>query len=398
MNALHIGVFGRRNYGKSTLVNFCVGQDVSIVSPTPGTTTDPVRKSMELVGVGPVVLVDTAGVDDEGSLGSLRAEKAIQLLSQVDMAIIVFTANLFDSLEVNLVESCRSGKIPFLLVYSQADKYKPSMVFLQSLENTYSQRPFVFSYLDTSLQPFLLQRIKEILLSSSSISQCGSLLADVVKSGDTAILVVPIDSAAPKDRLILPQVQVLRDLLDNHVRAIVCRDSELQSTLDILPSPPQLVVTDSQVFPFVADVVPQSVPLTSFSVILARSKGPFEYYLQGVKAIDTLNDNDAVLIFESCTHNVTCEDIGRVKIPALLAKHTGRNISFSFVSGLSSLPRPITDYKLVIQCGGCVATSRQIHSRLSLAINAGIPVTNYGLVLAYLSGIFPRATAMFQRQ
>lgn len=389
----HIGIYGRRNYGKSSLINYLTGQQIAIVSDAPGTTTDPVRKTMEIVGVGPVVWVDTAGIDDEGELGQLRIRKSYEALPQCDLALLLVSDNTFGTPERDVVSACNEAKVPFLLVYSQSDRSQPDKAFLEGIEKECGVRPFAMNVRDDSYREPLTDLIRKELPESAYVH--GSLLGDVIGEGDIVVMVTPIDSSAPEGRMILPQVQVLRDILDNHAKAVVCRESELDRTLQDLKSAPRLVVTDSQAFALVAQVVPESVPLTSFSVVLARAKGLFSDYVNGTPAIDRLKDGDRVLLLESCTHNVTCEDIGRVKIPRLLSKHTGCQLHFDVVAGLSQLQRPVTEYALVIQCGGCVVTPKQLASRLAPAIAAGVPVSNYGLTLAYLNGIFQRSMAVF---
>lgn len=390
----HIGIFGRRNYGKSALVNYLTGQNVAIVSDQAGTTTDPVRKTMEISGVGPVVWVDTAGLDDEGSVGRMRIEKSLAVLDQVDLALILFTDNLFEAEEVSLVERCRRRSIQYVLIYSQSDRSRPDEMLLHALELDYQTSVFVLSIKNESLRDALIQRIRESL-PNSSYSHI-SLLSDVVSAGQQVVMVTPIDSSAPEGRMILPQVQILRDLLDAHACVSVCRETELQRCLAELTHPPHLVITDSQVFPQVAQVVPEDVFLTSFSIVLARAKGLFDEYVKGTPFIAQLHDGDKVLMLESCTHDVTCEDIGRVKLPTRLRQFTGCDIQCDAVAGLTELLCPVSDYKLIIQCGGCVATPRQLRSRLMPAIEAGVPVSNYGMALAFLAGIFYRAMRIFQ--
>lgn len=399
----HIGLFGRRNYGKSSLVNYLTGQNIAIVSDMPGTTTDPVKKTMELGGVGPVVWIDTAGIDDEGAVGTMRIGRSLDVLAQVDLALILFTENRFGSEEEQLVEACRKRGIPFLLIYSQSDRFPPDTSLLQSLDQRYANAVLVISVQDSSQREPLLSRIREALPQSAY--RYNSLLGDVVGEGDTVVMVTPIDSSAPEGRMILPQVQVLRDLLDNHAIALVCQPAELRATLESLKNPPRLVVTDSQAFHKVRDVLDNFYPspnaahhspyLTSFSVVLARAKGLFDDYVKGTPAIDRLRDGDRVLMLESCTHNVTCEDIGRVKLPALLAKYTGKKLHCEALGGLSPIPADIAEYSLVIQCGGCVITRQQLASRLQPALDAGVPVSNYGLAIAYMNGIFQRALEIF---
>ena len=392
----HIGIFGRRNYGKSSLVNYLTGQNIAIVSDMAGTTTDPVKKTMEIGGVGPVVWIDTAGIDDVGDVGRMRIDRSLEMLAQADLALILFTDNRFEAEEVMLVENCRRRAIPYILIYSQADRMKPDPSLIERLEADYETKVFVLTVKDPNLRDGLTARIREALPETAYVHK--SLLGDVIGEGDTVLMVTPIDSSAPEGRMILPQVQVLRDILDNHARAVVCRETELPQTLaDLLASGAKhpLVVTDSQVYDMVSQIVPDDIYLTSFSVVLARAKGLFQNYVEGTPAIDRLKDGDRVLMLESCTHNVTCEDIGRVKLPKLLAKYTGRQLQCEAVAGLTALPRPITDYALVIQCGGCVVTAKQLAARLAPAISAGVPVSNYGLAIAYMNGIFERSMRIF---
>ncbi|MBO4751319.1 MAG: [FeFe] hydrogenase H-cluster maturation GTPase HydF [Bacteroidales bacterium] len=393
----HIGLFGRRNYGKSSLVNYLTGQTVSIVSAEAGTTTDPVKKTMEISGIGPVVWIDTAGVDDDGYLGTMRVEKTLRVLPEVDLALILFTNNLFDIDEIRLVDACQSAGKPFLLVYTQSDRFKPEQHIIDFLTAKYgAEHLFVVSIYDQRLRTPLCDRIKSLLPESSYVRK--STLAGLIGQGDNVVMVTPIDSSAPEGRMILPQVQVLRDILDLNAKAFVTQPDELQSLLSDLKNPPALVVTDSQAFAAVSAIVPVEVPLTSFSILLARNKGLFKEYLEGTTTISRLRDGDRVLLLESCTHNVTCEDIGRVKLPALLRKFTGKQLTCDIVAGASPLPENLNDYSLVIQCGGCVVTHQQLVARLMPAVQASVPVSNYGLALAYLNGIFDRATQIFNKK
>lgn len=391
----HVGIFGRRNYGKSSLVNYLTGQHVSIVSDFPGTTTDPVKKTMEIIGVGPVVWIDTAGIDDEGAVGRQRILKSLEMLERVDLALILFTNNKFDAEEVSLVESCRKKNIPYVLIYSQIDRFNPDMELIAQIEHDFDTHVFLISVKNIALREDLIGAIRKNIPESAYVRK--SLLGDVVSAGDVVLLITPIDSSAPEGRLILPQVQVIRDILDNNAKAVVCRETELQSTLLDLKQSPRLVITDSQIYPFVSQIVPDDVYLTSFSVVLARNKGLFADYVKGTPKISDLNDGDCVLLLESCTHNVSCDDIGRVKIPAMISKFTNKKLNFEVVSGLDALNKPISDYALVIQCGGCVVTAKQIASRLAPALDAGIPVSNYGLAIAYMSGIFTRSMRIFNQ-
>ena len=391
----HIGIFGRRNYGKSSLINFITGQNIAIVSDTAGTTTDPVKKTMEIKGVGPVVWIDTAGVDDDGELGLMRIEKSFDALKHVDLALIVFTNNSFDTIEEKLIADCNSMKIPYLLVYSKADMYTPDNALIADIEQRYSATVLQISTHNIESQNILLDAIRNKLPETAYTHK--SLLGDIIKPDDTIVLVTPIDSSAPEGRMILPQVQTIRDILDNECIAVVCKETHLEQQLRQMSVKPALVVTDSQVFNMVSKIVPEDIPLTSFSIVLAHAKGLFAEYIEGTPTLDTLHDGDHILMLESCTHKASCEDIGRVKLPALIRKHSGKDITFDHVSGLSALQRPITDYKMVIQCGGCVVTPKQLANRLQPALNAGVPVSNYGIAIAYMTGIFHRATKVFSR-
>ncbi len=361
-----IGFFGRRNVGKSTMINFLTGQQIAIVSETAGTTTDPVKKSMEIGGIGPVVLIDTAGIDDEGDLGKMRVEKSMAALAEVDLALLLYTEGHYGEPEERVERWCSEHGTPMLKVLTQAAAIDKEQ---------------------------LIDAIKKALPESAYRER--SLLGDIVSQGDTVVLVTPIDSSAPEGRMILPQVQVLRDLMDIHAQAFFCQPEELSSTLASLKKTPSLVVTDSQAFQRVNQLTPKEIPLTSFSVVLARQKGLFAEYLEGTRKIGNLKNGDRVLLLESCTHNVTCEDIGRVKLPAALKKATGKELQFDILGGQSPLPKELSQYALVIQCGGCVITAQQVKARLLPALEAGVPVSNYGLALAWCNGIFERATKIF---
>ena len=361
-----IGFFGRRNVGKSTMINFLTGQQIAIVSESAGTTTDPVKKSMEIGGIGPVVLIDTAGIDDEGDLGKMRVEKSMAALAEVDLALLLYTEGHYGEPEERVERWCSEHGTPMLKVLTQAAAIDKEQ---------------------------LIDAIKKALPESAYRGR--SLLGDIVSQGDTVVLVTPIDSSAPEGRMILPQVQVLRDLMDIHAQAFFCQPEELSSTLASLKKKPSLVVTDSQAFQRVNQLTPKEVPLTSFSVVLARQKGLFAEYLEGTRKIGNLKNGDRVLLLESCTHNVTCEDIGRVKLPTALKKATGKELQFDILGGQSPLPKELSQYALVIQCGGCVITAQQVKARLLPALEAGVPVSNYGLALAWCNGIFERATKIF---
>ena len=391
----HIGIFGRRNYGKSSLLNLITGQEIAIVSDTAGTTTDPVKKTMEIKGVGPVVWIDTAGVDDQGELGQLRIQKTNEVLRRVDLALIVFSNNVFDKYEEDILAQCNELKIPFVLIYSKSDVVPPFASLINQVSKQWNKDVLIISQHDTEAQALLLNAIRESLPETAYTPK--SLLGGVINEGDTVVLVTPIDSSAPEGRMILPQVQTIRDILDNECTAIVCKENRLEKQLNELRTPPALVVTDSQVFKYVADIVPETIPLTSFSIVLAHAKGMFKEYIEGTPTLDLLQDGDSILLLESCTHIASCEDIGRVKLPNLIRKYSGKNINFDHVSGLSNLEKPMSSYKMIIQCGGCVVTPKQLANRLQPALNTGIPVSNYGLAIAYMTGIFHRAIKIFSQ-
>lgn len=389
MEKRYILLSGRRNVGKSSLINVLTGQETAIVSDTAGTTTDPVKKAYEIPGIAPVVFIDTAGIDDDGELGQKRKEKTLEIIPQADIALLVFTDNRFEEEERRLASLFREHAVPFLLIHNKSDRTPLNSRLKETLEKEYRTTVIDFSALKREQPETIIRAIQPLLPASRP----ATLLDGLVCTNDTVVLVAPIDSEAPAGRLILPQVQTLRELLDRHCIGITVRPEELAGLLNTLPLAPRLVITDSQVFRQVAETVPPSVPLTSFSILLARMKGDFQKFMEGTSRIARMKDGDRILILESCSHHVSCEDIGRIKIPALLRKRTGRELQFDFIAGLSAIRRPITDYALVIQCGGCMITSRQLQNRLRSAIKAGIPVSNYGMTLAWLQGIFERATA-----
>jgi len=398
----YIGVFGRRNSGKSSLINVISGQEVAIVSDTPGTTTDPVKKRMEIFGIGPVVLVDTAGIDDYGNLGLQRVAKTKEVISQIDLAILLFTNNEIGSFELELIDSFKEEEIPFIIVHNQSDIISlDSGVALELGEKFKTDIvEFSCSLLDEDKQREMVSFLIALMVKSLEESPYAQkeLFDGLVSKGQVVVLVCPIDSEAPEGRLILPQVNAIRELLDRDVTAVVLQPANLKGYIASSKVNIKMVVTDSQMFDIVDKDVPANIPLTGFSVLLARSKGNFQKYLKGTPSIDTLQDGDRVLILESCSHHSSCDDIGRVKIPALLAKRTGKKILWDIVAGLDSLPDNLSSYKLVIQCGGCMITNRQLASRLKGAIKSGIPVSNYGMTLAWCMGIYPRATEMFTNE
>lgn len=387
----HIGIYGRRNNGKSTLINRLAGQDIAIVSETAGTTTDPVKKSFEITGFGPVVLIDTAGIDDVGELGAKRVDKTLASLKIIDLAILVVTHNELGQAEQDLIERFQKNEIPFIVVHNKEDQdhLENETAQLYQTLGAASVLPFGTGFSTQSVIDAIRQTIPESAYTTPS------LVGDLIAPGDIVLLITPIDIEAPEGRLILPQVQAIRDVLDNDGACIVLKEREVDAFLRKTGIRPDLVITDSQVFLKADASIPKDIPLTSFSILLAHFKGDFNHYLAGTSHISKLRDGDRVLILESCTHHVSCDDIGRVKIPRWISGFTGKRLEFEVVAGLDQVPQPITDYALVVQCGGCMITRRQLFNRLKPAIDAGVPVTNYGMAIAYTLGIYNRAIAPF---
>ena len=388
----HIGIFGRRNNGKSSLINSLAGQEIAIVSDVAGTTTDPVKKSMEITGLGPVILIDTAGIDDTGELGKKRINKTLEALKTIDLAILVICDNEFGDSELDLIVKFKEYLVPFFVVYNKSDLNLPDVDLIEWIKTNYSTEIIPYNNI-TQDNELLVAAIRKYMPATAYKSN--TLVGDLISYGDVVLLITPIDIEAPEGRLILPQVQVIRDILDHDGIAIVLKEREVDSYIKRMQPKPALVITDSQVFLKADASIPKDIPLTSFSIVLARQKGDFENYIQGTPAIGKLKDGDRILVLESCTHHVSCDDIGRVKIPRWLNNFTGKELVFDTVSGFDNLPVSIHDYALVIQCGGCVLTKKQVVSRLKPAIDAGIPVTNYGMAIAYSHGIFERAVRPF---
>lgn len=389
----HIGIYGRRNNGKSSLINCLAGQDIAIVSEQAGTTTDPVKKSFEITGFGPVILVDTAGIDDSGELGEKRVERTLRTLDIIDLSLLVVTENSWGEFENNLIKKFNEQDIPFIIIHSKSDLIEPTTEFRERIKFNTGKDLVEFSALDKRNYEDLIRLIKVTIPEHSY--KTPALLGDLISQGDIVILITPIDVEAPAGRLILPQVQAIRDILDNDAVAVVLKEREVDTFLKTTGIRPALAITDSQVFKKADASIPPDIPLTSFSIMLARFKGDFENYLKGTPKISDLKDGDRVLLLESCTHHVSCDDIGRTKIPRWINNFTGKKIEYDIVAGLDVLTRPITDYSLVIQCGGCMITRKQLHNRLLPAIKAGIPVTNYGMAIAYVHGIYNRAIKPF---
>ena len=398
---LHIGIFGKTNVGKSAFLNRITNQEVSIVSDIAGTTTDVVEKSMELLPVGPVNFLDTAGINDTTALGAERIEKTMKIINRTDIAVIVCDYNGIDDYEKNLIQKFDELKIPYLIVINKQDEKEiPTEKYEEILKQVHndSSKPedrilktsalndedIVFKFKEK-----LVRMLPEDFVNSPKIA------GDLIPPKSTVILVIPIDKEAPKGRIILPQVQTLRDLLDSDCLSYVVKESELKQALDNLKEPPALVITDSQAFKTVAEIVPESIPLTSFSILFARLKGDLKAFEEGANAIDNLKDGDKVLILESCTHHAIEDDIGRVKIPNLLRKKTGKNLIIENYAG-HDFPE-ISGYKLIIHCGACMTNRREVLSRILKASEKSVPITNYGITISYCLGILPRAIKIFKQ-
>ena len=380
---IHVGFFGRRNAGKSSLVNAVTGQELAVVSEIKGTTTDPVTKAMELLPLGPVTIIDTPGFDDEGSLGEKRVHRTRQVLCRTDVAVLVVDgrAGLQDC-DRQLIGLFREKNIPYVVAWNKCDLAEGQECPPEALAVSAATGENIYA---------LKERIAALGRDQES---CFQLVGDLVQPGALAVLVIPIDKAAPKGRLILPQQQVIRDLLDAGAAAVCTRETELRQTLRKLGEKPGIVITDSQVFAKAAQETPEDVPLTSFSILMARKKGLLEEAVRGAAAIETLRDGDKVLISEGCTHHRQCDDIGTVKLPRWLGDYTGKQLEIATSSG-KGFPEDLSPYRLVIHCGGCMLNEREVRSRMRSARDQGIPITNYGTAIAYMQGILPRSIAMF---
>ena len=379
---VHIGFFGMRNAGKSSLVNAVTGQELAVVSDVKGTTTDPVKKAMELLPLGPVVIIDTPGIDDEGELGELRIKKAKQALAQTDIAVLVVDSQIgLCEKDKALIEEFKARKTPYIIAYNKSDLGKK-----EADENTIS----VSAKHKTNINE-LKERIASLAKGAKSEKR---IVADLIQSGDTVVLVIPIDESAPKGRLILPQQQTIRDILDSGCTAICCRDTELVQTLDSLAKKPKLVITDSQAFGRVSKDVPEDIPLTSFSILFARYKGDLAELVKGAAMLSQIKDGDKILIAEGCTHHRQCNDIGTVKMPGWIEKFSNAKPSFSFTSG-TEFPENPEEFRLIVHCGGCMLNEKEMQSRISKATQAGVPVVNYGIAIAHMNGILRRSIALF---
>lgn len=380
----HIGFFGKRNAGKSSLVNRITGQELSLVSSVKGTTTDPVYKTMELLPLGPVVIIDTAGLDDEGELGTARMQKTLQVLHKIDIAVIISDASCkITSLEEELIRTCKEKMIPYILVYNKAD-------LLESKEQTKENEIYVSALHGDNIYE-LKEKIAHLI---GNAGEQKHLVADLLAPEDIVVLVTPIDAAAPKGRLILPQQQVLRDVLDVHAMALVVQDTELSHALSSLAKAPKMVITDSQVFASVAKDTPKTIPLTSFSILMARYKGNLKTAVKGAVKLESLEDGDHVLISEGCTHHRQCGDIGTDKLPKWIESYTGKKLNFSFTSG-REFPEDVSAFCLVIHCGGCMLNEREMQYRYLHVAEQNISITNYGICIAYIQGILKRSVEIF---
>lgn len=388
---VHIGIFGKRNAGKSSLINAITGQNLAIVSEAKGTTTDPVYKAMELLPLGPVMIIDTPGIDDEGVLGSLRIQKAYQVLNKTDIALVIIDAAVGPSAEdLRLIERINTKKIPLLIVINKCETINEDKK--TAYQALLSNGKLLFVSAEQKLNIFeLKEAIAQTVPADENKAQ---IVADLLSPSDFVVLVVPIDSAAPKGRLILPQQQTIRDILEADAAAIVVKENELTNTLQNLGKRPKLVITDSQVFKKVATETPADILLTSFSILFARYKGNLQTAVQGVTALDSLEDGDKILIGEGCTHHRQCDDIGTVKLPRWIKEYTGKNPEFIFTSG-TEFPLNLSPYKMIIHCGACMLNEREMQYRIKCTADQNIPFTNYGITIAYINGILKRTVEPF---
>ena len=391
---LHIALFGRRNVGKSSLLNALTRQEVSIVSDVAGTTTDPVEKPMELLPIGPVLFIDTAGIDDVGALGQMRVQRTRRIFDRADIGVVVAEAALWGPFEQAILDELTRREIPPIVVFNKTDLAQPDQTLLADLKKR--KIPAVLTAVPTVHDSRGMLDLREALIRQApdDFLNAPTILADLVPAGELAVLVVPIDLEAPKGRLILPQVQAIRDVLDNDAYCMVVKERELRDALDRLNRPPRLVVTDSQSFLKVAGDTPVQVPMTSFSILFARFKGDLNEFVRGALTIDSLRPGDRVLIAEACSHHPIGDDIGRVKIPRWLTQYVGGALDFTTVQG-HDFPDDLSPFKLVIHCGACMWNRREMLSRMIRCRQAGLPITNYGVSISYLLGIFERALSPF---
>ena len=379
-NRIHIGFFGCRNAGKSSVVNAITGQELAVVSDVLGTTTDPVQKAMELLPLGPVMIIDTPGFDDVGELGEKRIQKTKQILNRTDIAVLVVDAKKeFTATDKQLLALIQEKELPYLIIYNKSD-------LLEKIPKEEEHSIYI-----SALEKIGIQECKEKLAHQISTEDMTlQIVGDLLNPGDLAVLVIPIDSAAPKGRLILPQQQVIRDILEAGAAAVTVRNTELARTLQKLEGKVRMVITDSQAFEEVAAIVPKEIPLTSFSILMARFKGYLETAVKGIQAVNSLKDGDRILVSEGCTHHRQCEDIGTVKLPNWLLKYTGKDLKFEWSSG-REFKEDLSPYAMVIHCGGCMLNEREVKYRMKCAVDQGIPFTNYGIAIAYMKGILQRS-------
>lgn len=389
-NRLHIAIFGKRNMGKSTLINAITNQNIAIVSDYAGTTTDPVYKAMEILPIGPVVLIDTAGFDDEGALGELRIEKTLDVIKKTDIALLVVDSKGFSYFDVNIINKLKETNTPFIVVLNKSDLNDSNCIFLEELKT----EDYIFIQVSAK-EKIKIEELKNLIIKHSPKSfEQPSILGELINPGDHVVLVTPIDTGMPKGRLILPQVQMIRDILDNDAIVHQCKEKELRYLLDSLKIKPKLVITDSQVFSSVSADTPEDIALTSFSILFAKYKGDLFKLVEGAKALKNLKVGDKVLIAEACTHHAQPDDIGTVKIPRWIKSHINSDIIFEFASG-RDYPNNLHEYKLVIHCGACTLNRKEMLNRIESSLEKGTPIINYGLCIAYLHGIFERALKPF---
>lgn len=389
----HIGIFGKRNSGKSSLINALSNQDIAIVSSVKGTTTDPVFRPIEILPIGPCVLIDTAGVDDSGDLGDLRIKKSLDVLDKTDIALLVVDINTgINKDDMNLIDKFKAKNIPYLVVLNKADSLDTLPGYIADLKEKITSKIVLASAINKTG----IEEVKNEIINLIPKDKTDSILvSDLVSENDFVVLVTPIDKSAPKGRLILPQQQVIRDCLDNNAIPIVTKENTLKETLENLSKKPRLVITDSQAFSEVDEIVPEDIALTSFSILFARQKGDLQTLIDGAKAILSLKDGDKILMAEGCTHHAQDDDIGRVKIPNMLRKKTGKDLIFEFSSGVS-FTEDITKYALVVHCGACMMNRKAMISRIEKSKEHNIPIVNYGILIAYVKGILERSTQIFE--
>ncbi len=387
---LHIGIFGKRNAGKSSIINAITEQDLAIVSDVKGTTTDPVMKTMELLPLGPVVFIDTPGLDDEGELGELRVKKAYQMLNKTDVALVVIDGkNGMTTADESILAKIQDKEIPYIVVYNKKD------LIIDNAIKSNAENGIDCIWVSTTTGENIEELKRMIANAVPKADVYKPIVSDLIKPLDFVVLVVPIDGSAPKGRLILPQQQTIRDILEAGAVSVVVKDTELSEMLDKLQVKPSLIITDSQVFGKVAQLVPEDIPLTSFSILMARYKGDLKTVVRGANALDDLQDGDTVMISEGCTHHRQCEDIGTVKLPKWIQEYTGKDIRFAFTSGTEFLD-DLSNHKMVIHCGGCMLNEREMKYRLKCAEDAKVPMTNYGIAIAHMKGILGRSIEIFK--